>query len=446
VDTALARVVASSEVARALEADLLPPGSRVLAACSGGADSVALAAALAARASSLSLGVVVAYVDHGLRAGSAEEAERVRSLAARIGLQFRSERLPDLSTRMRELGLEAAAREARYHALRRLAADASCDRVATAHTRRDVAETVLLRLARGAGALRGIARERPLADGIVLVRPLLAVGRDATEQLCAAIDYEPVRDAHNDDLRRARARLRASFGDLARALNPRLEEALAGAAAIAEEEDALLDEMARVALSDVARDGGLDAEALAALPMPLLRRALLHACAGVARPEREHLERLAEQVEQGRGRLDLPGGAAETAHGLLRIARRSRDPRESPAALVVDGPGEYRWGGRTVRVGAGSRVVDATRAPLPWIVRPRRPGDRFRPAGGREKKLSDLWIDAKVPRNDRDKLAVLEDARGRVFWVERLRDGGACTGAMTAPLRFEIKTEMDCLR
>jgi tRNA(Ile)-lysidine synthase len=446
VDAALAEVIESSEVARALTADLLPAGSRVLAACSGGADSAALLAALAARASGLSLAVVAGHVDHGLRPGSADEGDRVRALAARLGVEFRSKRVPDLSPRIREVGLEAAAREARYDALRWLAADANCGRVATAHTRRDVAETVLLRLARGAGALRGIARERPLAEGIAVVRPLLRIGSDATQQLCAAIGYEPVRDPHNDDPRRTRARLRASFDDLSRALNPRLEEALARAAASAEEEDALLDRMARVALTDAKREGGFEAEALAGLPPPLLRRALLHACASVARPEREHLDRLAEQVERGGGRLDLPGGAAQTVQGLLRIARRSRSAREPPPALVLEAPGEYRWGARTIRVGAGSQVADATRAPLPWIVRPRRPGDRFRPAGGREKKVSDLWIDAKVPRDDRDTLAVLEDAHGRVFWVERLREGDACAGAMNTPLPFEIKTEMDRLR
>ena len=71
---------------------------------------------------------------------------------------------------------------------------------------------------------------------------------------------------------------------------------------------------------------------------------------------------------------------------------------------------------------------------------------KFAHSAEMEKKIADLWIDAKVARCERNDLAVLEDARGSVFWVERLREGGACRGAMKEPLRFEIETEMDDLR
>src|SRR5207249_9906964 len=139
------------------------------------------------------------------------------------------------------------AREARYAALAGLAAEAGADRVATAHTRRDQAETVLLRLARGAGAgaLAGVRRSRALAGSILLVRPLLDVPREATEAYCRARGLPAVQDAHNADPKRARSRLRGLMPRLSAALNPRLEEALAGVARIAAEEDALLDAQAR---------------------------------------------------------------------------------------------------------------------------------------------------------------------------------------------------------
>ena len=163
----------SSVVERAIiaAADLFSRGASVLVACSGGADSVALAAGLARCAGALGVHVAVGHVDHALRADSARDAERVRSIARRLDLPFHVVRLESLDTS--RLGLEAAAREERYRALASLARAAGADLVATAHTRRDQAETVLLRLARGGGpgALAAIRRVRPLDDRVLLVRP-----------------------------------------------------------------------------------------------------------------------------------------------------------------------------------------------------------------------------------------------------------------------------------
>src|SRR5207253_2421453 len=131
----------------------LPHGTVVLVACSGGADSVALAA------SAVRVGVrcAIGHVDHGLRAGSAVEADGVRDLARHLGAEFYLKKIDKLN--IRGPGLEAAARSARYEALAELAQAAGATVVATAHTRRDQAETLLLRLFRGAGpeALAGAA-------------------------------------------------------------------------------------------------------------------------------------------------------------------------------------------------------------------------------------------------------------------------------------------------
>ena len=206
--------------------DLFPGGASVLAACSGGPDSIALAAALVRCAAILDVRVAIGHVDHGLRPESAGDAEHVRSVASRLGVPFHLARLESVDTS--ELGLEAAAREHRYRALDSLARAAGADRVATAHTRRDQAETVLLRLARGGGpgALAGIRRSRALSPGVLLVRPLLEVPRAATEAYCDAAGLPVLADPHNDDPRRTRTRLRQLFPAIAAALNPRLEEAL----------------------------------------------------------------------------------------------------------------------------------------------------------------------------------------------------------------------------
>jgi tRNA(Ile)-lysidine synthase len=310
---------------------LLPAGSVVLVACSGGADSTALAAAAAVRAQDLSVRVVLGHVDHALRADSQDDADRVAKLGAFLEVPVCSVRLGSLTGTIRALGLEAAAREARYDALAKLAREVACDRVATAHTRRDQAETILLRLARGAGpgALAGIRRERALAAGLRLVRPLLDVPREATEALCNNLGLSFSRDPHNADPQRARARLRAVWPSLLAALGARLEQALAGSARIAADEDELLQTLASEALREAEVPGGLDALALARLPAALARRCLLAASAGVLRPERPHLVTMVGLLERPRAALDVPGGRFRVVSGVLRI-----EPAPKPEATA----------------------------------------------------------------------------------------------------------------
>jgi tRNA(Ile)-lysidine synthase len=387
----------------------VPNDARVLVACSGGADSTALAAAV-----SHGFKASIGHIDHGLRADSAHDAAAVRALAQTLGLPFFLERLEGLSTR--SAGLEAAAREARYPALGRLAAQAGASLVLTAHTRRDQAETLLLRLIRGAGpgALAGIRRRRALTSGIELLRPLLDVPRAATEELCRERGLRFLDDPHNVDPARARAKLRALWPSLL-ALNPRLEEALCGAAESFAAEDELLSTLAQ-------GDPG-------ELHPALQRRALLaQATRAGLRPERQHLDALQALLGKGKGTVDLPGGHAVFARGArggLRFAAGNRPHAVPPSAVAIAGPGSYAFNTRELVVGGEGLPVDLQRAPFPWTLRARRDGDRFRPAEGRTRKVSDWLIDARIPKEERQELAVLEDAGGQVFFVEGLRASAA---------------------
>jgi len=396
----------------------LPADTTVLVACSGGADSVALAAA----ASQGPARCAVGHVDHGLREESAREARQVRELARQLGVPFFLHEIRDLD--VRKDGLEAAARAARYAALAGLARDAGATLVATAHTRRDQAETVLLRLIRGsgAGALAGVRPRRPLAPGIDLIRPLLDVPRAATEAYCASRGLRYVDDPHNADMARARARLRALWPSLLE-MNPRLEEALAAAASTLAEEGELLDALAP--------------EGAHLHPVLQRRAVLLDANRHGVRPERKHVEAILRLIERGEGAIDVPGGRAIVAF------ERRRAAHAGPVEVAIPAPGRYLWGSRAIEVASapGSGIdVDVTQAPFPWTLRGQRPGDRYRQAGGRTKKIADLFIDARVPREDRPRLGVLADARGRVFWVESLRPGDACgQGEVSFRLRPEMK-------
>jgi tRNA(Ile)-lysidine synthase len=169
-------------------ADLLRPGDRVLVACSGGADSTALAHLVARSAERLRLAqVTLAHLDHGLRSGSPEDAAFVAALAARLALTIVSERHE--VRRRRGESPEAAARRVRYAFLERAARSVGADVVVTAHHMDDQAETVLLRVLRGTGP-RGLAAIRPsraLRRGskLRLVRPLLPFRRDRLREWLA---------------------------------------------------------------------------------------------------------------------------------------------------------------------------------------------------------------------------------------------------------------------
>jgi tRNA(Ile)-lysidine synthetase-like protein len=111
--------------------------------------------------------------------------------------------------------------------------------------------------------------------------------------------------------------------------------------------------------------------------------------------------------------------------------------------VAIRAPGRYVWGSRALELSAApgeGMNVDVTQAPLPWTLRGHRPGDRFRQAGGRSKKVAALWIDAHIPRDERTRLGLLSDAHGRLFWVEGLRPSAACgDGSVSFRLRPEMK-------
>lgn len=177
----------------------------ILLAVSGGPDSTALMHAAAARGTAA--GLFVATVDHGLRAGSAEEAACIGRLAARLGLPHA---VLTWEAPRRDGGIQAGARAARYRLLSRHAEAIGAASILTAHTRDDQAETVLMRLIAGSGpaGLAGMRGNRPLGAGLRLLRPFLAIAKADLVAYCAAHDLPFVSDPSNGDPRFARARLR----------------------------------------------------------------------------------------------------------------------------------------------------------------------------------------------------------------------------------------------
>ena len=288
----------------------LAAGETVAVACSGGADSLALASAAVFEARKVGLRVVGVTVDHGLQAGSADQAERVVAQLAGMGVD------ETLTARVAVddasgLGPEAAAREARYAVLEQVAEHLGARLVLLGHTLDDQAETVLLGLARGSGG-RSLQGMRP-AFG-VFARPLLGVRRADTVTACLVEGLEAWDDPHNHDPGYTRVRVRERVLPVLEAeLGPGVAEALARTAGQLRDDTALLDELAAEALTEARRDGALDAAWLAAVPAALRHRALRQAALDAGSPAseltRDHVLAVDALLTGWRGQkwIDLPG-------------------------------------------------------------------------------------------------------------------------------------------
>lgn len=206
-------------------------GERVVVACSGGADSVALAGALCAVAKPMGLELRLAYVNHGRRRSAWQDECVVLRLAATFGIPVDVEALDGAA------GDEAALREGRYAALARIAQACGASAVATAHHAQDQSETVLLALFRGAGpeGIAGMAPRRPLAPGIDLVRPLLRLPAEALVEYCHAHALPYAVDPTNADAGLRRNAVREALEAL-RPLFPGLDRAVARAAELVRDE------------------------------------------------------------------------------------------------------------------------------------------------------------------------------------------------------------------
>ncbi len=366
--------------------------------------------ALAKLGPRLGLSLEVATVDHGLRPEARAEAELVRTRAAALGLPWHGLRVDAAAARKGRASLQDAARRVRLGALEELAARRGA-RVALAHQADDQAETVLFRIVRGTGlaGLRGIPYRRD-----PFIRPLLDVTRAEVARYVARHALPFVDDPSNADPRFARARIRHRLLPLLAAENPRVREALVALAAAAR------------GAAPAPRDE---------LPGDIGRRAAA-VVAGL-------------RARGGTRRVDVAGRrVVEVAYGQVSIGARLTSGaagRARPEPVLVAGAGTYTLAGAATSLrlsvggdvgGDGAIPFDADALSWPLVLRARRPGDRMRPRGGRgSRKLSDLLIDAKVPRAARDHLPVLATSDDVVLFVPGLRPAEAARPS-TATTRY----------
>jgi tRNA(Ile)-lysidine synthase len=413
------------------------PGDRVLAACSGGADSVALVALLLKLREEMPLEVRLAHFNHRLRDGAEGDERFVRDLARRsvLPLSVDSADVRAYAAR-KKLNLEEAGRELRYAFLRRAAAECGATKIATGHTMTDQAETVLMRLMRGTG-LSGLAGIAPAAPGgpCPLVRPLLGVAGPDLRAWLAAEGIAFREDPSNLDRRYLRNRIRAELlPELERRYEPRIVAHLARLASIVRE---LTDEF----VVRKGRGASLDLKTLPVLLPGLARR--------VAREFLRELKGDLRDVSYDDvDALLALGEGKELAlgHGIVlrreagRLGLKERTRKAKSYEILWDGRGEVAVasagmtfrGSRRKAAGPARSLkgddrtgadLDAAALEFPLVVRSRKPGDLYRPIGapGRQ-KLKEILRAKGVPASARDRLPVFLSG-GEIVWAPGLPVG-----------------------
>lgn len=452
------------EVEKAIrEQRLAEAGDRIVAAVSGGPDSMAMLHVLFLLADKLMIGLVVAHLNHGFRGAESErEAETVAAYAAKLGLPCEIGRI-DMPAIIAETGMnaQAAARDRRYAFLHDTALRYGAGKIALAHHADDQAETVLMRFLRGTGpsGLAGIPVRRT-EKKVELIRPLLRIYKSELERHCAEHGIPVCYDSSNGKRDYFRNEVRLDIVPFLRRYNDKLPETLNRLADLMRAEDEWMEaETARLfaELVRVERDGrstacSLSANRFAVLHVALQRRLikliLNYVFSGADLSDFTRIETIRAAILRQRGeslRLDLHDGlklfreydtvrfaaadseAVPYVYGIdstdtvLRIPEAGMELEVrliegAEAALLLQ-----KWNIRR----RDEAFFDFDHVSFPLTVRSRLPGDRMVPLGLKgTKKVKDMFIDEKVPLAERRRIPHVADAAGRILWIPGLRRSG----------------------
>jgi tRNA(Ile)-lysidine synthase len=442
--------------------DLLRPGDRLGAAVSGGADSVALLTILLDLRRDLGLVLFVLHVNHQLRGAESEEDERfVQELAAAHDLQFACEKVETKAfAAKKKLSIESAARELRYEFFRKAVAAHNLDKIATAHTSDDQAETVLLKLLRGAGTkgLAGIyprlavgrkaegARQKASSTGTgqqaqanagtaaatFIVRPLLAVRHRDLKAYLSEVGQSWREDSTNRELRHTRNRIRHEILPRLTHVNPRARETLAEAAEIARSEEDYWTARVSDLLPQVWKpcDGGgiLHWPDSSQFDLALKRRLIRAAGESLGvNLEFRHVEEVLG-LDGGNSRTTLPNGwFACSSKAGTRLDRRVKKARDYEYPLEVPGTVTVSEAEVTITaevLSSNDIHADHHLDVLNWrfaaeglVVRNWRAGDRFWPQNAKqEKKIKELLQDRHITGEEKKVWPVITSG-GEVVWL-----------------------------
>lgn len=429
------------------EERLLPRGAEVLVGVSGGPDSMALLHRLWSTAAERGWNVTAVHVDHGLRGEeSAEDARHVQAWCQQQGIPCYVERV-DVGSYVNKHGenKQAAARKLRYDAFSSVAKRVGATYLALAHHGDDQVETLLMRLVRGTGiqGLTGIPHRRRWRE-IWIVRPWLEVSRAEILTYCTTHGIPFRRDASNEDPVYTRNRVRQELVPMLSTFNPRFHEVLLQLRALAADEEQVWERLTKEAFQQVCTrvdEKGItvDVNRLIGLEVALQRRVIKLILNCLVKKSANEVDlQTVERVralaagESPSARTPLPGGGwVRRQYHLLRFFPygEKMETAAVPAPVSLQLPGETLWGGGKICArfeeeqisvsgwGRETAVFDRDRLPPFLSVRTRLPGDRMRPLGlDGSKKVKDLFIDAKIPQDQRDGIPLIT-AGNDIIWI-----------------------------
>lgn len=442
-----------------IEQGLLAPGDRVSMAVSGGADSVALLLVLLELRQELGVVVSVAHFHHGIRGAEADaDHEFVARLASQHGLEFHAGfgNAP-MHARERGLSLETAARELRHQWFATLVGEGKADKIATAHTLDDQAETVLMRVIRGAGG-RGLAAISPRHNEKAVIRPFLETSRAEIEHYLRNRNQPWREDSSNRDLVHTRNRIRHELLPLLeQRFNPAIRQTLADLAEVARAETDYWNHEVAALLPRLIRQGkpsrsgrstsgeasttwALDLQGMKALPLAVQRQVLQHFAAQLGITlEFKHVQELTACFREKKPgqRVVLPGAfTAISTFRELQFAPQAADRALADYAYTLQVPGEVRVAAlgftiraRVIALSALGRLesynpallLERALLPSELIVRNWRAGDRYFPAHTKSpKKIKELLQPGRFGRPlapaEKALWPVIESA-GQIVWL-----------------------------
>jgi tRNA(Ile)-lysidine synthase len=392
-----------------------------------------------------SLSLVVAHLDHGLR-GEESEADLalIRDAVARFGLPFEFSRANVMRLAKREgTSIEAAARNARYRFFGEVAERLGAAGIVTGHTADDQIETMLQRMVRGTGpaGLAGMSRtvSLPWLSGtpIPILRPLIEVDRAVTREYCREFDVPFRDDSSNDSTEFQRNRFRQSVVPLLRAENPSLSSAFNRLSTLLHEQSSFIQSQAIPAWNEIASGNdpiALPLEKLRVLH-PILQQELIRMAgvklAGRPQPiEAIHVELILKALRFVGHIVDLPGGLRASIVGSNLLIGHRQTPREAPEPITLSLGNSVDYGDWIISTRAAERSNwyesgDKLECLISYVgpitLRSRKPGDRYSQRFQRgTTKLQDLFVNEKIPREERPGWPVLEDERG-IIWVPGFR-------------------------